>query len=63
MTMYQTDNFAGDIPKWVMNKATKIALPAFFRDVEIAGQRLYVDEGTKTEKELKQWKKAYAGTV
>ena len=63
MTMYQTDNFAGDIPKWIMNKATKVALPAFFKDVEIAAQRLYVDEGTKTEKDLKQWTKEYKTTV
>ncbi len=63
MTMYQTDNFAGDIPKWVMNKATKVALPAFFKDVEIAGQQLYVDAGVKTEKDLKAWTKAYKTTV
>ena len=61
--MYQTDNFAGDIPKWVMNKATKVALPAFFKDVETAGQQLYVDAGVKTEKELKAWIKAYKNTV
>ena len=31
MMMLQQDNFAGDIPKWAMNMATKKGLPNFFK--------------------------------